>query len=243
MAHFALIGRRLVHSYSKRYFDNKFCAEGLPHTYDLLELATIDELGYVIEDHQLSGFNVTIPYKQQIMPLLSGLDAEAKAIGAVNVVKVHGKQLIGYNTDAPAFRDTLMPHLKPYHTNALVLGTGGAAKALGHVLNQLGIQHTFVSRTPDSRSIDYREASSRLASTPILINATPVGTYPNVYDMPELELKGLSTKHLVYDLIYNPSPSRLLNEASKYGADTENGLGMLYRQAELSFMIWANIKE
>lgn len=239
MSHFALIGQTLVHSYSKRYFDARFAAEHQPHTYELVELARIEDVGLEIERRRLSGFNVTIPYKQQIMPLLSGISQEAREIGAVNVVALQGHQLVGFNTDAPAFLQTLKPHLRSYHTAALVLGTGGASRAVAYALRQLGIRYTLVSRAPrETDQIDYDEANRRIKHTPILINATPAGTYPHVDEMPPIDTSLIGRGHLVYDLIYNPSPSRLLSEARHQRADIIDGLGMLHRQADLSFEIW-----
>lgn len=241
MAHYALIGKTLSHSYSKRYFDAFFDSEGLGHTYDLLEMDSLDDLGLAIEDKQLSGFNVTIPYKERILPMLSGLSEEAKAIGAVNVVSVKGKQLIGFNTDAPAFLETLRPLLRPHHTSALILGTGGASKAVAFALQKLGVDYHFVSRNPQAdNQVSYREASARVRDTFLIVNATPLGTFPAVEGIPPLDLESVGERHLVYDLVYNPAQTRLLKAAAAQGAATKNGQSMLDRQAELAYRIWTN---
>lgn len=241
---YGLVGKCLSHSYSKVYFDEKIAKLGMDrHHYDLYELSTIDVVRDIVAKHQLSGFNVTIPYKETVLPYLDSLDAVAKEIGAVNTVKVirdtNGVlHLCGYNTDALAFLNTLKPLLKPWHTDALILGTGGAAKAVAWALRQLGIGYLFVSRTPEQRpdSIGYSELKD---STQLLIvNATPVGMFPNVDASPWPYPDMLTQRHLCYDLIYNPSPTLFLRQAKQHEATIQDGLAMLHRQADLAFEIW-----
>lgn len=237
---YGLIGRKLGHSYSKIYFDKLFAQLKLDdYHYHLIEISNITNIGVIIEKYQLSGFNVTIPYKQQIIPLLDGISEEAEAIGAVNVVKVQGKQLIGFNTDAPAFEETLKPMLKPYHKEALILGTGGASKAVAYALKHLGINHTFVSRTPNNpNTIGYDEAYERCKNTYLIINTTPVGMFPNTDNTPWKHPELITSQHLCYDVIYNPETTLWMNQCHQYGAIVKNGLDMLYRQAELSWKIF-----
>ncbi len=242
LKHFALIGRTLEHSYSKQYFDEQHFADA---DYCLCPMPSLDGLRRWVEEEQIDGFNVTNPYKQEIIPLLDELSPEARAIGAVNCVCVKKNTLIGHNTDAPAFRDTLstlLPPLSTFHS-AFILGTGGAAHAVAYVLGQLAIPYTFVSRTPDlhPNAISYHQLSTLHSPlSTLIINATPVGTYPAV-DATPLNLStfhsSLFTFHF-YDLIYNPSPTRLLREAAALGAKTKDGQEMLHRQAVLSWQLW-----
>ena len=251
---FALIGRRLGHSWSQLWFTDLFGRLGLEgYSYELHEMASLDGLRRWVGHDGICGFNVTIPYKQAIIPYLDGLSGEAGAIGAVNCVCVNDGRLIGHNTDAPAFGWTLASMLPPSVTaHAVVLGTGGAARAVGYALGRLGIEHLFVSRNPQlfsgtdgsqpapgSRVIGYGDlAALRLPETAfnILVNATPVGMWPDVdacpWTMP------LTPFDMVYDLIYNPSPTLLLRRAAGVGAVCRDGLAMLQRQAALSWSLW-----
>ena len=247
MKHFALIGRPLGHSYSQRLFE-----EAVPHhiaDYSLCELSSLDILRQWVKEHDISGFNVTSPYKETILPLLDNLTPEAKTIGAVNCVKVTGNHLTGYNTDAPAFRQTLEEALSTFllpsstFHSALILGTGGAARAVAYALDQLGIGHTFVSRHPEQHTdlgsdiISYKQLSNfKFQISNLLVNATPVGMYPDTDATPLPSEFQLSTFNfqLYYDLIYNPSPTRLMREASAMGLKVVDGLSMLRLQAKLS---------
>lgn len=243
MKNYALIGRRLSHSYSQRHFEELFLRLGLTdHSYTLHEMESLDSLRRWVADEQINGFNVTVPFKQTIIPLLDELSPEAKAIGAVNCVVVNDGRLIGHNTDAPAFRQTIQNSaFKIQHS--FILGTGGAARAVAYALGQLGIPYAFVSRTPENHenTIGYSQLSTLNFQRPTLIvNATPVGMYPNTDRTPF----PLPTTHcplptlFLYDLTYNPSPTLLMRQATALGAKTKDGLEMLYLQADLSWQIW-----
>ncbi len=246
---YALIGRQLSHSFSQTYFSEKFASERLnDYSYDLLETEDLSDLRKVVEEQKLDGFNVTIPYKVEILPLLDEIDAIAQKIGAVNTVKVSNHcghiYLKGYNTDAPAFAETLRPLLKPHHRSALILGTGGAAQAVAFGLEQLGIDHLFVSRNPHSiKHIDYSTAYTEAAEHTIIINATPVGMFPNCSTSPWERPDLMTPQHICYDLVYNPSPTRFMQEAAQRGATVQDGLPMLHRQADLAFSLWTSSKD
>lgn len=244
MKNYALIGRRLSHSYSQRYFEELFSRLGLTdYSYTLHETESLDSLRQWVADEQINGFNVTNPYKQAVIPLLDELSPEAHAIGAVNCVVVNDGRLIGHNTDAPAFQQTL-EHILPTISTAFILGTGGAAKAVAHALGQLGIPYTFVSRTPENHenAIGYSKLStSNLQLPTLIVNATPVGTYPDI-DATPLDIthafKHSNINAFVYDLVYNPSPTLLMRQAAALGAKTKDGMEMLHLQADLSWYIW-----
>lgn len=241
MRRYALIGRRLGHSWSQRWFEALFERLGLDdHTYSLHETESLDSIRQWIEREDIAGFNVTIPYKEAIVPLLDGLDAEAEAIGAVNCVSVEHGRLVGHNTDAPAFGQTLSEAGLP-EGSIFVLGTGGAAHAVGHALDLLGKKWLPVSRHPEAhrRAIGYGDLTpAMLEEAALVVNATPVGMHPDS-DRSPLDLSGVHRmRGLVYDLVYNPSPTLLLRQATARGARTADGLAMLHRQAELSWAIW-----
>lgn len=240
MKQYGLIGNPLGHSWSQRWFEAMFEREDIIDAcYSLYPMPSLPDLRQWVADNHICGFNVTIPYKQAVIPYLDSIDEAAQSIGAVNCVEVHDGRLIGHNTDAPAFLSTLQPLLQSHHTHALLLGTGGAAHAVAHALQLLGIHYQPVSRNPYSKlSISYSTAA-HLASTHLLIiNATPVGMYPDVDSTPWTYPNMLSSHHLCYDLVYNPSPTRFLREAATAGASTIGGLSMLQRQAQLSWEIW-----
>ncbi len=258
MERFGLIGYPLGHSFSASYFTRKFEAEHLDCRYDLYPIEDKVKIGQFIAQYgDVRGFNVTIPYKEQIMAHLDRLSTDARAIRAVNVVKrIHKPDgtatLEGFNTDWQAFAETLRPLLRGDERNALILGTGGAAKAAAYGLRQLGIKPTFVSRHPEqvtSRSVDKDEkpvpvvpydalTEDMMQSHLVIVNATPVGMYPHVEDKPDIPYELLSAKHICYDMIYNPEKTRFLDLAASHGATTKNGMEMLIRQAELSWLIW-----
>lgn len=242
---YGLIGRQLSHSFSQDYFSVKFLREGLEgYTYELIEMEELSGLRTYISKNRLDGFNVTIPYKVEILPLLDDLDDSARQIGAVNCVKVlrtsEGIKLKGFNTDAPAFAETLQhTSFDIKGTKALILGTGGAAQAVAYGLGMLGIEFLFVSRTPrGSGQTDYTTAYNLASDHQIIVNATPVGMFPICGCSPWAHPEVLTSRHLCYDLIYNPSPTRFMQEAALRGAAVQDGLPMLHRQAELSWNIW-----
>lgn len=240
MKRYALIGRRLGHSWSQRWFEGLFERQGLHDcTYELREMEQLNEVRQWVENKAIAGFNVTVPYKQEIIPHLDALDPIAEAIGAVNCVSVEQGHLVGYNTDAPAFLDTLKDARFEFH-HCLILGTGGAAQAVAFAVRRMGVEPLFISRNPQGdRQIGYNSLLSlHLHPQTLIVNATPVGMYPSVEDKP-LELSTLNGKAgMVYDLIYNPSPTALLKEAERLGLRTHDGLEMLKKQAEMSWKIW-----
>ena len=246
MKRFALIGRRLGHSYSQRWFEELFERLGLEDcSYNLVEMPSLKGLRDWVRRDDINGFNVTVPYKQEVIAYLDELDETASTIGAVNCVTVEGERLVGHNTDAPAFLDTLKPFLQSNNRTigrSFILGTGGAARAVAHGLEQLGIPYTFVSRHPEQHenAIGYDNLSIFNFQFSILINATPVGMYPDIdaMPMPDNFQFSIFNFQFVYDLIYNPSPTRLLREASARGAKVKDGLEMLHRQAELSWKLF-----
>ena len=241
MKQYGLIGKTLSHSWSRRWFEKMFEREGITDCrYSLYELPSVTRLREWVATNGISGLNVTIPYKEAVIPQLDEIDSVAEAVGAVNCVAVADGRLVGHNTDAPAFLETLQPLLQPCHRAALVLGTGGAAKAVGYALRQLGIEYLLVSRTPQQHphAVSYDDAAGLAASHLLIVNATPVGMYPNVDGTPWPYPHLLGKRHLCYDLIYNPETTRFLREAIAAGAHTCSGLAMLERQAQLSWEIW-----
>jgi len=244
MKQFGLIGYPLSHSFSKGYFAEKFLKENIEDcSYDVFPLEKIEDFNSLCEQHQnLVGLNVTIPYKQQIIPFLDELDETAANIGAVNTIKFINNKKIGFNTDAFGFEMSLQPLLKSHHQQALILGTGGASKAVEFVLKKLGISFQYVSRNKNENAITYSELNEDIIHhSTLIINSTPIGMYPNVEVSPNVPYHFLSDKHLLYDLIYNPEETQFLKEGKQRGAQTKNGLEMLYLQAERSWQIWNNI--
>lgn len=240
---YALLGRNISYSFSRQYFTDKFDREGIPESrYINFDIPTLDELPKLLQTTpDLRGMNVTIPYKQEVMRFLADIDPEAQAIGAVNTIKLTDVGLVGYNTDCYGFRETLRPLLKSHHTHALILGTGGASRAVAYTLKQLGIAYSFVSRTPASASLSYKELTKQILEKHFLvINCTPLGTFPKVADCPPIPYQCLSPSHLLYDLIYNPAQTTFLQLGAARGATTCNGLQMLVLQAEKAWQIWNN---
>ena len=245
MIKYGLIGNPLGHSWSQQWFESMFAREGIDDgQYRPYERDSLAGLKVWVCDEGLEGFNVTIPYKETVIAHLDHLDPVAKSIGAVNCVERRGTQLIGHNTDAPAFASTLKPLLQPHHTAALILGSGGASKAVAYALKELGIDYVIVSRQPlqHPRAIGYDQARTLAASHTLIINATPVGMSPNVSASPWPHFDLLGSRHLCYDLIYNPPRTRFLTDAEARGAQICNGLAMLERQAQLSWDIWQRIE-
>ena len=245
MAKYGLLGYPLTHSFSKRFFTEKFEMENLTHSYENFEIDTIEKFPSIIENNpEVVGLNVTIPYKEQVIPYLDELDEAAKQIGAVNTIRVireNGKTLLkGYNTDTYGFEKSITPLLKPYHTKALILGTGGASKALKYVLNKLNIDYISASiEELKEKEITYAQIDEKLmAERLVIINATPLGTYPKEDTFPAIPYEYLSDKHLLFDLVYNPEVTIFLSYGNKVGAATKNGYDMLLNQALKSWEIW-----
>lgn len=243
MERYGLIGKILVHSFSKNFFTEKFANEGIDARYDLFELPTIEDFPKLLETEGLCGLNVTIPYKEVVMPYLDELDNTAREIGAVNTIQFNRKggklSLKGFNTDAIGFENSLRPLLKPCHQKALVLGTGGASKAIIYILNKLGITPQLVSRQKRDGMLTYEELSEEVvASNKLIVNCTPAGTFPKVDEMPPFPTRLLTSEHLVYDLIYNPETTLLCRLAKEQGAATKNGLEMLHGQAIAAWKTW-----
>ena len=244
---YGLIGYPLQHSFSEKYFTEKFKRENINNSkYTLFPLKCIDELPYLLDTNpNLRGFNVTIPYKEKIIPFLDDIHHDAKIIGAVNTVKIdfiEGERVLtGYNTDIFGFSESLKKKLKYYHKNALILGTGGAAKAVAYVLKSLKIDFLFVSRRDELsfEMIRYSDITkSVITDNLLIINTTPVGTFPYVDYYPYLPYHNLTNKHLLFDLIYNPSETLFIKKAKLQNAQTINGFEMLYLQAEKSWEIY-----
>lgn len=242
---FGLTGYPLEHSLSKVYFDRKFSEENLHDCcYELFPAAGPDMVKKIIAEHPaLEGLNVTIPLKKTIRKILDNESDEAGSIGAVNcihITSVGGKPFVtGYNTDAAAFRLTLIPLLKPIHKKALILGTGGAALSAGYALKQLGIPYRFVSRQAGDGNLLYDDLNEDILNDHLLIvNATPVGMYPQSEQCPAIPYDAITASHLMYDLIYNPVISEFLRRGREQGAIVKNGLDMLYLQADMSWKIW-----
>lgn len=238
---FGLIGKNIEYSFSRKYFTEKFEKQRLSHckysNFDLKDISNFKDINL----ENIKGFNVTIPYKESIIDYLDKLDANAAKIGAVNTIKVEDDySLIGYNTDAYGFETSLIPLLEEYHTHALILGTGGASKAVAFVFNKLGISFKMVSRNPKNDSqIAYEEITKEVMDKHlIIVNCTPLGTYPDIKNRPNLPYSWITHKHLFYDLIYNPEKTTFLSLAKANGAVICNGLKMLELQAEKSWKIW-----
>ncbi|MBQ4917130.1 MAG: shikimate dehydrogenase [Muribaculaceae bacterium] len=241
---YGLLGYPLGHSFSRNYFNNKFEAEDIDAEYINFEIPDINMLMEVISEYyNLNGLNVTIPYKEQVIPFLDELDEDAANIGAVNVIKIIHKNndliLKGYNSDVVGFCDSISPLIKPHMKKALILGTGGAAKAVCYGLKKLGIESQFVSRKKTENTITYPEINKDIIDEHhIIVNTTPLGMYPNVDDCPDIPYELLTEKHLCYDLLYNPDETLFMKNAKGYGATVKNGLEMLLLQAFVSYEIW-----
>ena len=242
MPKLGLLGKNISYSFSKTHFTNKFENEGLPFTYENFDMATISEFPSVLKNNpDLVGLNVTIPYKEQIIPYLDSIDSVAKEIGAVNTITIsESGKLKGFNTDAYGFKKSIEPYLKPHHKSALILGTGGASKAVAYTLKALNIDYDYVSRTPNKLAkYTYSDLTdSTIKMHPIIINCTPLGTHPNINDYPKIPYDSVSKEHLLFDLIYNPLQTKFLSYGVSKGATTCNGLKMLELQAKKAWDIW-----
>lgn len=247
---YGLIGKTLSHSFSKQYFEEKFSKLGLNDcAYELFPLETIEEIKNLIVKHpNLKGLNVTIPYKESVIPFLDELDESAKAIGAVNCIKIGEqnakKHLKGFNTDAFGFQQSIKPFLEPQHEKALILGTGGAAKAIEYVLNKIGVPTWNVTRYKKdgiTNQFTYDELNAAiLPHFKLIVNCTPVGMSPNENDCPALPYEAIESDFLLYDLVYNPELTLFLKKGKEKGAVCINGLSMLYHQADEAWKIWRN---
>jgi len=242
MRRYGLIGYPLSHSFSQKYFTEKFQREQIADcVYENFPLADISEFSALIQQHDdLCGLNVTIPYKEKVIPFLTEQSDVVKATGACNCIKINNGRLAGYNTDVIGFENSLKPLLQPHHTKALVLGTGGAAKAVHYVLNKLGIAFTEVSRTPSKAAqIAYDKiGEASISEYQLIINTSPVGMYPKVDECPPLPYQFLTSKHYLYDLVYNPAKTLFLQKGEAQGAAVKNGHDMLIIQAEEGWRIW-----
>lgn len=239
---FGLIGKNIDYSFSKKYFTDKFSADLFTDfTYQNFDIQSIDEFPKIIEQHpDLKGLNVTVPYKEAIIPYLDTLSDKAFKIGAVNVIRFTKKgNLKGYNSDWYGFKKALEPLLQPHHKKALILGTGGASKAVAYALGELDITYAFVSREAKENTIDYeRINATTFDNYQIIINCTPVGTLPNIKEFPPIPYQFFTEKHIAFDLIYNPEETQFLKKAKKKGAVIKNGYEMLVFQAEKAWKIW-----
>ena len=244
MDKYGLIGYPLGHSFSISYFNQKFKDEGIDAVYENFEIVSIDLLPEVLDSNpNLKGLNVTIPYKQKVIPFLDKISPEARAIGAVNVIKVihEGKsvKLKGYNSDVIGFTQSIEPMLERYHKKALILGTGGASKAVDYGLKSLGLETVFVSRYERPGTIQYGNITPEVIKEyNVIVNCTPIGMYPNTEVCPELPYEAMDSHTILYDLIYNPDETLFMKKGATYGANVKNGLEMLLLQAFSSWDFW-----
>ncbi|MCG9973123.1 shikimate dehydrogenase family protein [Christiangramia crocea] len=240
MRTFGLLGRNIDYSFSRKYFSEKFQKENIDAEYRNFDVDSIEKFPYVLRNNIISGLNVTIPYKEEIIPFLDHLDPHSREIQAVNTVKFEKDgSLCGYNTDYWGFLESLKPFLKPHHKKAIILGTGGASKAIAYALKLLEIDYQFVSRKKAAHIFSYKELNKEIFENhTLVINCTPLGTFPNTDNYPDVPVEYFSKNHLVFDLVYNPSETRLMQLAAEKGATTLNGLRMLELQAEKAWEIW-----
>ena len=238
-----LLGRNISYSFSKAYFKKKFEEEGIDNTsYENFDIQSINLFPSIIENTKgLKGLNVTIPYKEEVIPYLDKINKKAKEIGAVNTIKITKKgKLVGYNTDCYGFKKSLEPFLKKHHQKALILGTGGASKAIAFSLKELGISCQYVSRNLSKGiAFSYETLTTQdIKNHHIIINCTPLGTFPNIDVCPDIPYEAVNEKHILFDLIYNPEETKFLNLGKQNRATIINGLNMLKLQAEKAWTIW-----
>lgn len=241
MDKYGLLGRNISYSFSRTYFSKKFKNLNIEASYENFDLPDIKKIQEVIETTKaLKGLNVTIPYKEQVIPFLNELDETAAEIGAVNTIKIYENGFLkGFNTDYFGFVESIKPYLKDHHEKALILGTGGASKAVAFGLKSLDIPYKYVSRKASDKIFSYEQLSEEIiAEHQVIINCTPLGTSPNTEEFPAIPVEFMDKNHLVYDLIYNPAETKLMQLASKNGATVVNGLRMLELQAERAWKIW-----
>jgi shikimate dehydrogenase len=245
MDRYGIIGFPLGHSFSRGYFNEKFAGEKIDAEYVNFEIPRIEDVVDVVRNNpNLKGMNVTIPYKEQVIPFLDEIDDDAKQIGAINVIKVThnakgAAKLTGYNSDIIGFSRSIEPLLKDYHARALILGTGGASKAIYHGLKNLGVKGVFVSRTPKPNAFTYDQLTQEIMDEhTVIVNCTPVGMYPKEDACPDIPYHMLSKRHLLYDCVYNPAETLFMRKGKENGAVTKNGLEMLLLQAIAAWEIW-----
>lgn len=240
MDKYGLVGKNISYSFSKSYFEKKFATEGIHASYQNFDLDSLSDFREIIAlEKNLKGLSVTIPYKEAILPFLDQLDEQAAKIGAVNTIQIKNKKLVGYNTDCFGFMKSLFPLLEKQHTEALILGTGGASKAIAHALRSLGIEYHFVSRNPTKNDFSYEGVTKEVLEKHFLIvNCTPLGTHPNLDEAPNIPYEHLDHRHLLYDLVYNPSLTTFLANGKVRGCKLYNGQKMLEFQAERAWEIW-----
>ena len=249
MDKYGLIGYPLGHSFSKNYFNEKFENEGIDAQYINFEIPSIENLTEILDSNpELKGLNVTIPYKEKVISYLDVVSPEANAIGAVNVIKVEHRgedvYLKGYNSDVIGFTKSIEPYIEPYHKKALILGTGGASKAINFGLKSLGLETVFVSRYERPGTIQYEKITPEVIQEyNVIVNCTPVGMYPHVDECPELPYEAMDSHTLLYDLIYNPDETLFMKKGKEHGATVKNGLEMLLLQAFASWDFWHQEKK
>jgi len=239
---YGLIGKNISYSFSKKYFTDKFTAENNPNfSYENFDISDISELQSIVaQTIYIKGLNVTIPFKETVFPFLDKINKKALHIGAVNTIKITKKnKLKGYNTDYYGFKKSIKSYLKPHHKKALILGTGGASKAVAYAFHQLHIEHKLVSRNPNQEQLSYGELNEKIFHDfQIVINCTPLGTSPDIDHYPPIPYSLFTKEHLAFDLIYNPAETAFLRKAKEFGAETVNGYKMLVFQAEKAWEIW-----
>lgn len=239
MRHFGLIGKSLGHSFSAKFFNGKFKAEQIDADYQLFEIEDVANIDRLIKEHNLEGFNVTIPYKEAIIPHLDGLTKEAHDIGAVNCVVIKNGQKIGHNTDLTGVEASLHWLDIDSMPKALILGTGGASKAVQYALKRRGIEFMVVSRTEGRGDITYNNLTPEIiAEHKLIINTTPVGMFPDVENAPTIDYSAISAEHRLFDLVYNPAKTQFLTRGEERGAKTMGGMLMLQTQAIASWHLW-----
>lgn len=245
MKTYGLIGYPLAQSFSQKYFTKKFKDENIDARYLNFEIPSVDELPELLSHHPyIAGISITLPHKETVFKYLDELDETARLVGASNVLKVTWKDkkptLKGYNTDLIGFTDSIKPILKEHHTKALILGTGGAAKAIAHAFDLMNIERSYVSRTPKTdKDFSYKDLTSDIINDyTIIVNCTPLGMFPEVNNCPDIPYELLGDKHLLYDLTYNPETTLFMQKGLDQGSSAKNGLEMLHCQAEAAWRIW-----
>ena len=240
MDKYGIIGNPLGHSFSKRFFTEKFAREGIDAEYLNFQIPEIGKLTEVLQENpELRGINVTLPYKTEVIPFLDELSDEAREIGAVNVVQIRNGHLKGFNSDIIGFTRSIQPLLKPHHRKALILGTGGASRAIRVGLTRLGLEWKYVSRTPREGMITYEDITAEtLREYEVIVNCSPVGMFPKVDECPAIPYEFLTQDNLLYDLVYNPENTLFMKKGALQGAVVKNGLEMLHLQAIASWEFW-----